>query len=193
MTNAELLAKIKDEIERLKGQLIRGACAAQIEMETNCKEEAYDEILSFLSTLESEKPMNQDEELEEEIDRFEDWMETYNQADYPTSFTTRDIARHFAKWQKEQDEISKVNYEGARAVYDNTVQHLQEKIDEKYELGKKDMKEQMLHDAVEGEVYKFGEVAYVKERNNAELTKYLSQFNNRDRVKIIVIHETDIR
>lgn len=54
-------------------------------------------------------------------------------------------------------------------------------------------KEQMLKDAVEGEVYKFGEVAYVKECNNAELTKYLSQFNNGDRVKIIVIHETDIR
>ena len=42
------------------------------------------------------------EELEDEIDRFEDWMETYNQADYPTSFTTRDIARHFAQWGAEQ-------------------------------------------------------------------------------------------
>ena len=64
-----IIEQIKAEIERLKGQLIRGACAAQIEMETNCKEEAYDEILSFLSTLESEKPMNQ-KELEEEIQRF---------------------------------------------------------------------------------------------------------------------------
>ena len=60
--------------------------------------------------------------------------------------------------------------------------------DERYKMRKK-----MMEDAVEGEVYKFGEVAYVKERNNAELTKYLSQFNNGDRVKIIVIHETDIR
>jgi hypothetical protein len=31
-------------------------------------------------------------------------METYNQADYPTSYTTRDIARHFAEWQKKQDQ-----------------------------------------------------------------------------------------
>ena len=54
-------------------------------------------------------------------------------------------------------------------------------------------REQMLKGAVEGEVYKFGEVAYVKECNNAELTKYLSQFNNGDKVKIIVINETDIR
>lgn len=55
------IALIKAEIERLKGQLIYGACAAQIEMETNCKDEAYNEVLSFLDTLESEKPMNQEE------------------------------------------------------------------------------------------------------------------------------------
>ena len=54
-------------------------------------------------------------------------------------------------------------------------------------------KSQMLKEAVKGEVYKFGEIAYVKECSNAELTKYLSQFNNGDKVKIIVIHETDIR
>lgn len=52
-------------------------------------------------------------------------------------------------------------------------------------------KEQMLKDAVEGEVYKFGEVVYVKERNNAELTKYLSQFNNGDKVRIIVLKEKE--
>lgn len=39
------------EIDRLKSQLIRGACAAQIEMETNCKDEAYNEVLAFLDTL----------------------------------------------------------------------------------------------------------------------------------------------
>jgi hypothetical protein len=176
MTNAELLAKIKAEIERL------------------IEESDFDEsanlysLLSFLSTLESEK--SRQDGLKEEIESY--WKENgpMSHAEYDR---LAKCARHFVKWQKEQDEISKVNYEGARAVYDNTVQHLQEKIDEKYELGKKDMKEQMMKEAVEGEVYKFGEVAYVKERNNAELTKYLSQFNNGDRVKIIVIHETDIR
>lgn len=62
-----------------------------------------------------------------------------------------------------------------------------------YNKGVAEGKRLMMEGAVEGEVYKFGEVAYVKERNNAELTKYLSQFNNGDKVKIIVIHETDIR
>lgn len=54
MTTEELLRTIRAEIERLKGQLIRGACAAQIEMETNCKDEAYNEVLSFLDTLPEE-------------------------------------------------------------------------------------------------------------------------------------------
>lgn len=50
-------------------------------------------------------------------------------------------------------------------------------------------KEQMLKGAVEGEVYKFGAVAYVKEHNNAELTKYLSPFNHGDSVKIVIVKE----
>lgn len=39
-------------IERLKEQLVKGACASQVSMETNCKVEAYNEVLSFLDTLE---------------------------------------------------------------------------------------------------------------------------------------------
>lgn len=48
--------KLIAEIERLKGQLIQGACAAQIEMETNCKDEAYNEVLSFITALQQEQP-----------------------------------------------------------------------------------------------------------------------------------------
>lgn len=52
--NAE---KLKAEIERLKGQLIRGACASQIEMETNCKDEAYNEVLTLLDSIQQEQPI----------------------------------------------------------------------------------------------------------------------------------------
>ena len=45
---------IKAEIERLKGKLIYGACASQLTMETNCKEEAYNEILFFIDSLQEE-------------------------------------------------------------------------------------------------------------------------------------------
>lgn len=60
------IEKIRAEITRLKGQLIRGACAAQIEMETNCKDEAYNEVLAFLDTLSEES----DKSLEEAADNF---------------------------------------------------------------------------------------------------------------------------
>ena len=45
-------AAVVAEIEKLKGQLLRGACSSQISMETSCKEEAYNEVLSILDTLE---------------------------------------------------------------------------------------------------------------------------------------------
>ena len=60
-----------------------------------------EELYEIIDSLEEEQPV---EGLEEEIERFENGMETYNQADYPTSYTTRDIARHFAEWQKKQDQ-----------------------------------------------------------------------------------------
>ena len=57
--------KIREEVERLKSQLLRGACSSQIEMETRCKEEAYNEVLTILDSLQ-EEPVSKD--LEEEID-----------------------------------------------------------------------------------------------------------------------------
>lgn len=41
--------KIRKEVERLKSQLLRGSC-----LEANCKEEAYNEVLAILDTLQEE-------------------------------------------------------------------------------------------------------------------------------------------
>ena len=49
--------KIREEVEKLKSQLLRGACSSQIAMETRCKEEAYDEVLAILDTMQ-EEPVN---------------------------------------------------------------------------------------------------------------------------------------
>ena len=102
------IEKIKAKIERLKSQLVRGACAAQIEMETNCKEEAYDEVLSFLSTLESEKPMDLDGLDEEVHSFFDECIEVYEVPLYgkvKEEVITADCyeitARHFAQWGAE--------------------------------------------------------------------------------------------
>ena len=54
--------KIYEEVERLKSQLLRGACSSQIAMETMCKEEAYNEVLAILDTIQ-EEPVSK--ELEE--------------------------------------------------------------------------------------------------------------------------------
>ena len=47
--------KIREGVERLKSQLLRGACSSQIAMETMCKEEAYNEVLSIIDSMQ-EKP-----------------------------------------------------------------------------------------------------------------------------------------
>ncbi len=99
MTDKEL---IKQEIERIEqilddfnkthnNTIDNGIVSAN---KSICKH-----IKSFINSL-PEEPASED--LEEEIDRFEDWINNFNQSDYPTSYTVRDIARHFAEWQKQQ-------------------------------------------------------------------------------------------
>lgn len=46
--------KIREEVERLKSNLLYGACSSQVAMETRCKEEAYNEVLSILDTMQEE-------------------------------------------------------------------------------------------------------------------------------------------
>jgi hypothetical protein len=125
--------------------------------------------------------------------------EKVNTGIYPEVGQTsiRDAFIDGAKWQKEQDEMSRINYEGARATYDNTVQHLQEKIDEKYELGKMAMKEQMMKEAVEGVVTNAGgefgcDVATFRFDDNHTYSILLPHEEKRkygDKVRIIVVKE----
>ncbi len=83
MTNAELIAKIKAEIERIASR------AMNEEGQDICE---Y--LLSFLSTLEkSEKPINLDG-LEEEIDKYRE----EHLFDMPAF---QQVARHFAQWGAE--------------------------------------------------------------------------------------------
>ena len=94
MTNAELIAKIKAEIERLKDENKKIKCPAN---ERYCSgyDDAFYDLLSFLSTLESEKPMNQ-KELEREIERC-----LWQLSDDPSNEELRMFARHFAQWGAE--------------------------------------------------------------------------------------------
>ena len=91
------------------------------------------ELLSFLSTLESEKPVDLDE-LEEE---YKDYVE--NDPVY-SKLVNRNaglsIARHFAQWQKEQ-------------MMDEWLKDRDGCFWDGVEEGKKTMEEQMLKEAVE--------------------------------------------
>ena len=76
MTDKEFFRK---EVERLKSQLLRGACSSQIAMETRCKEEAYNEVLSILDSLQ-EEPVSDDLEKENKIEILADII--FNAAKY---------------------------------------------------------------------------------------------------------------
>ena len=51
--------KIREGIENRKSQLLRGACSSQIVMETICKDEAYDEVLALIDSMQKE-PVSED-------------------------------------------------------------------------------------------------------------------------------------
>ena len=82
------------EIEKLKGQLLRGACSSQIYMQTRCKEESYDEVLSFIDTLEV-KEMDLEEAAKKAATQFVGGEEKFFWNDYHKF-------KACAKWQKQQ-------------------------------------------------------------------------------------------
>ena len=90
------IEQIRQEIERLKSQLVRGACAAGIAMETNCKEEAYNEVLAFIDSIPAETASP---ELDSEIFA---WQKGHATED--TAQVIAMTARHFAEWQNKQDD-----------------------------------------------------------------------------------------
>ena len=103
--------KIREEVEKLKSQLLRGACSSQIAMETMCKEEAYNEVLAILDTL-KEEPVS--EELEKAAEEYIKYTPRYDieyeleEGNDPTEidcFTIDEATAAFiagAKWKKEQ-------------------------------------------------------------------------------------------
>lgn len=108
MTNEELISKIKAELERLYND--KSYSEDRWDMGYDC---ACEDIMSFLSTLESENPMQ--EGLEEEL---KDYLRHYYNCDYPKQIKDKtcsvmmihlvECARHFAQWgaerQKSQDD-----------------------------------------------------------------------------------------
>lgn len=105
MTSEELIAKIKTYIERRKKSLRAGICNEEVFTRKQRNEmlvasEELDRLNRFLSTLESENPMNQDEDLEEEIDIIVKCEKEFMNFKYKSQLIGY-IARHFARWGAE--------------------------------------------------------------------------------------------
>ena len=137
MTNAELLAKIKAEIEkRLKNtrDYMNGAGMKYKGPKYHAsrgRESAYDAILSFLSTLKSEKP----NDLEE-------------------------------RWDELQTNFREIN--------------------EAFEAGKREQREQMMKEAVEGEITKGN-----RGNNVVRAGVFNKDFEYGDKVRVIVLKKED--
>ena len=94
MANAELISKIKAEFERRikilrEDKVVRQNCTSNF---LEGKIFGYEQVLSFLSTLKSEKPIG----LEEEINKFRTIFK--NECD---PRIIGEVANHFAQWGAE--------------------------------------------------------------------------------------------
>ena len=172
--------KLKSKIEGLKSNLIHGACSSQIAMETSCKEEAYNEVLSILDSLQGE-PSKFDAAIQEgdDVRHNEDLgcrvnlsqLKRVAKKEEPASGGLEEAAFDYAESCK---------YEGGEKLL--CVEH--------FKAGAKWQREQMMKDAVNGLVYAqlttSGEIMIRSNYFKSETLNYL------DNVKLIIIKEDKV-
>jgi len=124
--------------------------------------------------LEEDENIFANKDLNGEVRKFIEQEKKENHGDLPCygDFGIQMIARHFAQWQKEQD---------TRDMYMSDNRHFQ-KV---YELGKKDMKEQMMKEAVEADVNTYEDL--VSGESTAEFIVDMPVGNLGDKVKLIIV------
>ncbi len=205
MTNAELIAKIKAEI----GKRI---LAAPITAEGHQRVWAYNDVIDLLSTLESEKPMNQ-EGLEEEIERcvIEPYYDLNGVAvkgatAYLTVNDVADIARHFAEWGylRAAEKYNEIEYNRQRAEESvpNDLEEAANKFAVFYDQGTCDGiaqdcfkagakwdREKMMEEAVEGVVINDSQ-KWVFAGNDA-MNHLLKDYKAGDKVCVIILPKED--
>jgi len=197
--------RLRAEIEKLKGQLIRGACAAMIEMETNCKDEAYNEVLSFIDSLQQEQPNDLASLISEATNvakRIVDRDSFYNSLpqnlrDKYTSKAWCEILKALSTMkEQEQPEVDEdFFFDEVLKVYDGNDKYPPRSEEELtmleiiarhfYELGKQAMKEQMMENAVEGKVF----MSFVPGHNQMVMADVDLPTNTK--VKIIIVKEEE--
>ncbi|MBO7451674.1 MAG: hypothetical protein J6U54_15030 [Clostridiales bacterium] len=107
MINNEIIQAIKAETERRKMEAIGFRNAEKREDWAsffNGEATALENLLSFLNTLESEKPMNQEGLDQEIIKCWQEWVSPSNKQSVEGVLPLSEFAfyaRHFAKWGAE--------------------------------------------------------------------------------------------
>lgn len=197
MTNTELIAKIKAEIERLKG--IGGIVPLDNREQKTGYESALIDVETFLDSLESEKPTEQDVELNGEIKK--------EMANLPLFIRGKDqiaFARHFAEWgylraaekyneieynrQRAEESVPNDLEEAAKDYTDSSEWSIGENlehIDAAFIAGAERQAKQMMKEAVEGKIIFLlnGDVAV----NIGDTDKY----NLGQKVRVIVLPKED--
>ena len=195
MTNTEIIQAIRNEIERLKAvQLKRIQEGDLVDAEPYDKNEAYNGILSFLDTLESEKPMNQNG-LEREIARC-----LWKLSDDPSNEELRMFASHFAEWGAEHLANAHKTFTTTNGLEEAADNHIRKVVDaaghpgwdwttqdiaDAFIAGAKWQKEQMMKEAVEGEVVKDWD------NNLSVKSGVICGFKFGEKVRVIVLPKED--
>lgn len=187
--------KLKSKIEGLKSNLIHGACSSQIAMETSCKEEAYNEVLSILDSLQGE-PSKFDAAIQEGDDV------RYNE-DLGCRVNLSQLKRVAKKEEPVSKDLEKAAKEwDAKASFTPFYMALDDKGNpyevrqdytthaESFKAGAKWQREQMMKNAVNGLVYAqlttSGEIMIRSNYFKSETLNYL------DNVKLIIIKEDKV-
>ena len=107
-------------IEELKSNLVRGACASQVAMETRCKEEAYNEVLALLDEVPDEgvdyKKLNSmlDDALSKETE--ESWNERLDKKDYRARYKRIAQSEQFKRSHENMSIGEVIHIEGEESV-----------------------------------------------------------------------------
>lgn len=186
--------KLKKEIEKLKTDFIKFHTGIDLELvKSYLGYRSYENVLSIIDSLQQEQQEEPDKSLEEAAEEYTNNPDTYvvwteHYGDFATVDDIELIEKAFiagAKWQKEQmgkqarEQLSKTDITLADLVA----------FDEGFSLGRRLERQDMMRDAVEGEIHKYDKFSYVKEKNSKSLTELLAKFNNSDKIKIIIVKE----
>lgn len=197
--------KLKSKIEGLKSNLIHGACSSQIAMETRCKEEAYNEVLTVLDSMQ-EEPVSEFLNTESMIESYKQRL--ISQANGMKSSPFIDMC--LASYKHGINEtLDTLNLSNAERTVKNWKEPVSEELEqaaveafkkivddgrnsflEIFKAGARWQCKQMMKDAVDGLVYAqltiSGEIMIRSNYFKSETLDYL------DEVKLIIIKEDKV-